>query len=157
LRNNDRKPVGILTVSREITERKLAEKERENLQSQLLQAQKMEAVGRLAGGVAHDFNNMLSAIIGHAQLAMMKSNPSEPVYTNLKMIEDIAHRSASLTRQLWAFARKQIMPYPWENIQSGTDFRQNVTSYTKQIRHHRIDLDVCRFEKLMRPFPVIAN
>jgi PAS domain S-box-containing protein len=109
LRNNDRKPVGILTVSREITERKLAEKERENLQSQLLQAQKMEAVGRLAGGVAHDFNNMLSAILGNAQLAMMKSNPAEPVYTNLKMIEDIAHRSASLTRQLLAFARKQIV------------------------------------------------
>ena len=109
LRNKDRKPVGILTVSRDITERKQAEKERENLQSQLFQAQKMESVGRLAGGVAHDFNNMLSAILGHAQLAMMQCTPSEPIHTHLKVIEDSAHRSADLTRQLLAFARKQTI------------------------------------------------
>jgi PAS domain S-box-containing protein len=109
LRNKDRKPVGILTVSRDVTERKQAEKERENLQSQLFQAQKMESVGRLAGGVAHDFNNMLSAILGHAQLAMMRCIPSEPIHAHLKVIEDSAHRSADLTRQLLAFARKQTI------------------------------------------------
>ena len=109
LRNKDRKPVGILTVSRDITERKQAEKERENLYAQLFQAQKMESVGRLAGGVAHDFNNMLSAILGHVQLAIMQCTPSEHIHAHLKVIEDSAHRSADLTRQLLAFARKQTI------------------------------------------------
>ncbi|MFH0996095.1 MAG: ATP-binding protein [Pseudomonadota bacterium] len=79
------------------------------LQAQLLQAQKMESVGRLAGDVAHDFNNMLSAILGHAELAIMRCTPSEPIHAHLKVIEDSARRSADLTRQLLAFARKQTV------------------------------------------------
>ena len=67
----------IFGVIRDITERIRAEKEKDALQAQLLQAQKMESVGRLAGGVAHDFNNMLSAILGHAELAMMRCAPSD--------------------------------------------------------------------------------
>jgi signal transduction histidine kinase len=69
----------------------------------------MESVGRLAGGVAHDFNNMLTAIMGHAELAMMKCTPSAPIIAHLKVIEDTAHRTADLTRQLLAFARKQTI------------------------------------------------
>jgi len=80
-----------------------------NAEAQLLQAQKMESVGRLAGGVAHDFNNMLTAIMGHAELAMMKCTPSAPIFAHLKVIEDTAHHSADLTRQLLAFARKQTI------------------------------------------------
>jgi len=80
-----------------------------NAEAQLLQAQKMESVGRLAGGVAHDFNNMLTAITGHAELAMMKCTPSAPIIAHLKVIEDTAHRTADLTRQLLAFARKQTI------------------------------------------------
>ena len=93
----------------DITERKQAEEERERLQQQLTQAQKMESIGRLAGGVAHDFNNMLGVIMGHAEIAMMNADPSQPFYKDLQEILKAAGRSANLTRQLLAFARKQTV------------------------------------------------
>uniref|UniRef100_A0A7C4MPG1 histidine kinase n=1 Tax=Desulfatirhabdium butyrativorans TaxID=340467 RepID=A0A7C4MPG1_9BACT len=93
----------------DITERKQAEEEREKLQSQLMQAQKMEAVGRLAGGVAHDFNNMLGIIIGHADMILEEMGPEQPFYADLLEIKKAAARSADLTRQLLAFARKQTV------------------------------------------------
>lgn len=92
----------------DITARKQAEEEQERLQVQLLQAQKMESVGRLAGGVAHDFNNMLSIILGHAELAQKKLDPGHALVTDLKQIHKAAERSATLTKQLLAFARKQV-------------------------------------------------
>lgn len=99
----------IHSIVHDISERKKAEKEQEKLRGQLLQAQKMESVGQLAGGVAHDFNNMLSVILGHAELAMEQLNPSEPLFTDLREIHRAAARSADITRQLLAFARKQII------------------------------------------------
>jgi PAS domain S-box-containing protein len=93
----------------DITERKQAEEEQARLQAQLLQAQKMESVGRLAGGVAHDFNNMLSIILGHVELAQEKLDPGHSLLTDLEHIRIAAERSAALTRQLLAFARKQIV------------------------------------------------
>lgn len=83
--------------------------ERIKLEDQLRQAQKMESVGLLAGGVAHDFNNMLQAIIGYAELAMMKSRQGASPDADLIQISQAAQRSADLTRQLLAFARKQMM------------------------------------------------
>jgi signal transduction histidine kinase/CheY-like chemotaxis protein len=94
---------------RDITEQKQAEAEREKLQAQLTQAQKMESVGRLAGGVAHDFNNMLSVILGHAEIALEKKNPGDPLHEDLTEIIVAAQRSANLTRQLLTFARKQAI------------------------------------------------
>ncbi len=99
----------MVAVFMDITERKQSEAEKEKLQEQLLQAQKMEAVGRLAGGVAHDFNNMLSVIIGRAELALMKLQPSDPLYKDLREIETVGKRSAVLTRQLLGFARRQTI------------------------------------------------
>jgi PAS domain S-box-containing protein len=93
----------------DITELKQAEADREKLREQLTQAQKMESVGRLAGGVAHDFNNMLTVILGFTQAAMDQTDPSGPVYRNLKEVSQAAGRSADLTRQLLTFARKQII------------------------------------------------
>ena len=93
----------------DITERKEAEEERDKLRAQLAQAQKMESVGRLAGGVAHDFNNMLSVIYGNADLAMSEVNPDDPVYMNLQEIQNAAERSTNIVRQLLAFARKQVV------------------------------------------------
>lgn len=91
----------------DITEQKRAEDERESLQAQLLQSQRLESVGRLAGGVAHDFNNILSVIIGHSELALEQLAPTDPLHRSLTEIHTAAERSAAITRQLLAFARKQ--------------------------------------------------
>lgn len=93
----------------DITERKKEEKDREKLQDQLAQAQKMESVGRLAGGVAHDFNNMLSVILGYTEMALNQISPDQPLYAELKEIQKATERSANLTQQLLAFARKQTI------------------------------------------------
>ena len=96
-------------IIEDITDRILAEKEREKLQSQLTHAQKMESVGRLAGGVAHDFNNMLSVIQGNAELALGEVDPTNTIFDKLMEIQKATERSADLTRQLLAFARKQTV------------------------------------------------
>jgi signal transduction histidine kinase/CheY-like chemotaxis protein len=83
--------------------------ERDELQQQLLQAQKMEAVGRLAGGVAHDFNNLLTAIIGYSQLLLRRFSADDPVFQELEEIRKAGERAATLTRQLLAFSRKQVL------------------------------------------------
>jgi signal transduction histidine kinase/DNA-binding response OmpR family regulator len=90
-------------------QRQQAEADREKLQAQLIQSQKMEAVGRLAGGVAHDFNNMLSVILGQTEMALINMEPSGPLFSRLMEIHKAAERSANLTRQLLAFARKQTI------------------------------------------------
>jgi len=92
-----------------IASRKRAEEEKTKLEVQLQHSQKLEAVGQLAGGVAHDFNNMLGVIIGHSELALMKMERSQPAYASLTEILTAAERSAALTRQLLAFARKQAI------------------------------------------------
>ena len=112
----------------DISKRMRAEEEREKLQAQLIQAQKMEAVGRLAGGVAHDFNNKLGVIIGHAELTMERMDPSSEPYADLKEIHEAALRSADLTRQLLAFARKQNV------IPEILDVNDTVTGMLKMLR-----------------------
>ncbi|NJD62484.1 MAG: PAS domain S-box protein [Deltaproteobacteria bacterium] len=93
----------------EITEQKKIEKEKEKLQGQLHQAMKMEAVGRLAGGVAHDFNNLLTAIIGNISLALTKLSRTDPAAGMLAEANNAAERAATLTQQLLAFSRQQII------------------------------------------------
>jgi PAS domain S-box-containing protein len=92
-----------------ITDAKRAEAEKQKLQNQLAIAQKMELVGQLAGGVAHDFNNILGVILGYAELARMKIKPSDTLYADIEEIKKAAERSSALTHQLLAFARKQNM------------------------------------------------
>ena len=99
----------MISIVWDVTAHVHADLEREKLQAQLTQAQKMESIGRLAGGVAHDFNNMLSAIIGHSELAMMRVDPKQSIYQDLAEILKAAERSANLTRQLLAFARRQVI------------------------------------------------
>jgi two-component system cell cycle sensor histidine kinase/response regulator CckA len=93
----------------DVTERKQAEAEKARLEEQIHQAQKLESIGRLAGGVAHDFNNMLSVILGRTELALLQSGTDEPLIATLEEIRKAAERSANLTRQLLAFARKQTI------------------------------------------------
>ena len=103
------RPSGFIGIDQDITERKRAEAEKARLEAELQQAQKMESVGRLAGGVAHDFNNMLGVILGRTELALEQTPPSASIHADLEEIRRAAARSADLTRQLLAFARKQTV------------------------------------------------
>ncbi|MFH2046764.1 MAG: PAS domain S-box protein [Pseudomonadota bacterium] len=114
-------PQYLLVIAEDITDHK-------KLEAQLHQAQKMEAVGRLAGGVAHDFNNMIGVIIGHTDLCMEGLDPSHPLYVNLLEIQTAAERSANLTRQLLAFARKQTI------IPKVLDLNETVEGMLKMLR-----------------------
>ena len=100
-------PMGLHGTTRDISERVEKEITNKQLQAQLVQAQKMESVGRLAGGVAHDFNNMLSVIMGYAEIALTKVSPEESLHSDLNEILKVSQRSTEITRQLLAFARQQ--------------------------------------------------
>ncbi|MCA8950206.1 MAG: PAS domain S-box protein [Planctomycetes bacterium] len=95
------------SVIHDVTDWKRAEAEREQLRDQLSQAQKMETIGTLAGGVAHDFNNMLGVIRGFAEVALGRTSAGDPLQDDLQAILDASRRATDVTRQLLAFARKQ--------------------------------------------------
>ena len=99
----------VLGAVTDITERKRAAEERTALQAQLAQSQKLESLGLLAGGVAHDFNNMLAAILGYAELTALKLGTEHTVSPYVEAIRSAAQRSADLTRQLLVFAREQVI------------------------------------------------
>ena len=99
------------------------------LTAQFQQAQKMESVGRLAGGVAHDYNNMLSVILGYTELALEKVGPSNPLHKDLQQVIDTARRSTDITRQLLAFARKQTV------APVVLDLNATVDGMLKMLRH----------------------
>ncbi len=102
--------------------------EKRSLESQLIQTQKMESIGRLAGGVAHDFNNMLNVILGHTDLALDKVDITAPLYNNLQQIRKAASHSADITKQLLGFARKQtISP-------RALDLNQTIEATLKMLR-----------------------
>ena len=96
-------------VELDITEQKLAEARRGELEARLFEAEKLETIGRLAGGVAHDFNNMLTAIAGHAELAQRHLSAEHPAADHIEQIVSAAMSAAGLTRQLLAFSRKQMV------------------------------------------------
>ncbi|HEX4346180.1 MAG TPA: PAS domain S-box protein [Vicinamibacterales bacterium] len=100
-RESDR-VVGVLGIARDVTDRT-------QLEEQFHQAQKMEAIGRLAGGVAHDFNNLLTAILGYCELLLVDVHPGHPQRDDITEIQKAGLRAAALTRQLLAFSRKQII------------------------------------------------
>ncbi|MHB8526218.1 MAG: PAS domain S-box protein [Candidatus Acidiferrales bacterium] len=111
LRNGDGEISGVISMALDITDRK-------QLEAQLRQAQKMEAVGRLAGGIAHDFNNLLMVIQGYTELLLDRLGNEHPLRRNAEQIHDASQRAASLTRQLLAFSRKQMLAPQVLNIRS---------------------------------------
>ncbi|MHB0915379.1 MAG: ATP-binding protein [Thermoleophilia bacterium] len=112
----------------DITRSRQLEEERRQLREQLELSQKMELVGRLAGGVAHDFNNMLNVILGYAELALERISPEDPLHHDLLEVQSAARRSTAITRQLLAFARKQAI------APEAVDLNQAVSSMLKMIQ-----------------------
>lgn len=109
LRDEQGNVIGLCGISRDVTEQHRADQERSALEAQLQHAQRLESVGRLAGGVAHDFNNTLAAILGYADLILGQVPRSSPIHGDVEEIRAAAQRSADLTRQLLTFARKQTV------------------------------------------------
>ena len=111
-----------------ITERKVAERERAKLEEQLRQAQKMEAVGQLAGGIAHDFNNLLQGVLGYSEMAKSGLLPDDRRFQDMEQVVKAAKRAATLTRQLLAFSRRQMIRP--ENI----DLRRLIEDLSEMLR-----------------------
>jgi signal transduction histidine kinase len=109
LRNDRGEITGGIIINNDISDRKRAEQALAEKTDQLRQSQKIEAVGRLAGGVAHDFNNLLTVITGYCELMMIKIGEGNPLLPDLQEIGKSADRAAALTRQLLAFSRRQIL------------------------------------------------
>ncbi len=103
------KPMRVLGTVQDITERKRAEELQAKLEEQLRQAQKMETIGRLAGGIAHDFNNLLTVIQGYCDLMQAQMSNTDPLRNKLEQIRKAGKRAATLTGQLLAFSRKQLL------------------------------------------------
>jgi len=115
VRDDQARVFGILGITRDITERKIAEEEKIRFQEQLRQNQKMEAIGTLAGGIAHDFNNILSAIIGFTDLALCKLSPESEIFRDLENVAKAGRRAKDLVQQILAFSRQKAQePRPVE-------------------------------------------
>jgi PAS domain S-box-containing protein len=118
----------VLSVARNIKERKKAEAEKEKLRQEVLQTQKLESIGKLAGGVAHDFNNLLTIIQGQSQLAQMELDSDNKIYTKLEQVIEAAERASNLTRQLLLFSRRQ------ETIFETIDLNEIVSGLYKMLK-----------------------
>jgi len=106
VRDEGGKAIGVLGITRDISERKKMEEEKHHLESQLLQAQKMEAMGTLAGGIAHDFNNILGAILGYAELALMQVSLNQKIRSYLEEVLTAGLRAKELVKQILTFSRR---------------------------------------------------
>ncbi len=127
----------LVAEGRDITEQIDAEQKLKESQTRLERVKRLETIGQLAGGVAHDFNNMLSAIIGYTEIVSSKLSPDDPIFSNIQMIEKAAKRSADLTRQLLAFSRQEIInPKPLEI----NDIISNLKKFYGRLICEEIDL-----------------
>jgi PAS domain S-box-containing protein len=137
IRDSVGRAIGTLGVGRDITDRKKAEKEKADLEQQLLQAQKMEAVGRLAGGIAHDFNNLLTVIKGYCDLSLMGLQEEGPLKRAIEEIHKAGDRASILTHQLLAFSRRQILELKIVNL---NDILGNLNKMLRRLIGEDIEL-----------------
>ncbi|MBI5084820.1 MAG: response regulator, partial [Acidobacteria bacterium] len=145
-RDEDGQVVGVFAAARDITQRKKAEEERNNLQLQLAQAQKMETIGRLAGGIAHDFNNLLTVINGYAAVALGGTQQDTSQARNLTEIMNAGKRAAELVRQLLAFSRRQVLQPEVLNLNATVS---GMESMLRRLVGENIEI-------VVRPDPAIA-
>ena len=156
--------IGCVHVAHDLSERKAAEKERENLEAQVRQTQKMEAIGTLAGGIAHDFNNILSAISGFTELSIRRTPEDSPLRPSLYQILKGATRATNLVKQILTFSRQgeqELRPVPMAplikealkflraSIPTTIAIRQNFTSSDESVvlvdptRIHQVIMNLC--------------
>jgi len=127
----------ILSVTRDITERKQAYAATKKLENQLIQAQKLEAIGRLAGGIAHDLNNLLSPILGYSELLFFDTSANDPRKETLEQIIKACKGARDLVRQLLAFSRKQTLEY------KSMDVNETLAEFEKLLRRMiREDIEI---------------
>lgn len=129
------KVLGLVGVSRDITEQKLAERERRRLTAQLMQAQKMEAIGTLAGGVAHDLNNILAGIVSYPELVMLKMEPDDPLRKVMLTIQKSGERAASIVQDLLTLSRRGVA------VTEVINLNQVVMEYLNSPSHDKLRLD----------------
>jgi two-component system cell cycle sensor histidine kinase/response regulator CckA len=138
IRNPEGVPVGFRGVLRDVSERKDAEAQKRTLEIQVQQAQKMESIGTLAGGISHDFNNILMGIQGNASLMLLKTDSNHAFYEKLKNIETYVENGTELTRQLLGFARRGKYHTIATDINSIIDKSASMFGRTKkEIRIHK--------------------
>src|SRR2546430_7406957 len=135
------------TLQRNEEQRQQHEIQRQQLEVQLRQSQKMDALGRLAGGVAHDFNNLLTVIKGNTDLALDQIKPTEPARANCEQISKVADRAASLTRQLLAFSRRQLLQ---PRVLDLNDLMMESSRLLKRLLREDIEFNVTFGESLGR-------
>ncbi len=126
--DSNKNPVGMLGILRDLSEIEKIEEQKAAIEAQLQQATKLESIGRLAGGVAHDFNNILNVINGYAELGLLDVSPEDPLHDKLKGIIAAGKRASDLTQQLLAFSRKQIIR------REAVDFHSLITDMESMIR-----------------------
>ncbi len=135
----------IFAVAHDITERKKAEEALSKTEEHLRQTQKMEAIGRLAGGVAHDFNNLLTAVIGYSEMALKKAALDSPIRNDILEVKKAGERAASLTNQLLAFGRKQMLQ---PKILDFNSVVENIGKMLRRLIGEHIDIAVIPEAKL---------
>lgn len=138
VRDKDGTPLYSVSVQRDVTEYK-------RLEEQFRQAQKLEAIGHLAGGMAHDFNNILNVILGYSELSLRFLGPEQPLYNNIRNIKEAADRAASLVRQLLAFSRKQPLR---PKIVDLNDLLKRLDDMLRRLIGENIDLAIVKGKDL---------
>jgi PAS domain S-box-containing protein len=109
IRDPEGQTVGAINISEDVTGKRAEESADSQLEAQERQAEKMDAIGRLAGGIAHDFNNLLTGILTYSELILQELRPSDPIRADIEQIQHAGQRAAGLTRQLLAFSRRQVL------------------------------------------------
>jgi len=140
LRDSNGAIAGLVAMSRDVTERRRAEEEKRRLQAQLAHAQKMEALGALAGGIAHEFNNINAIIMGYVELTLQNEKLSESVRRNLEIVRTSVARGASLTKSLLAFSRREIGERKPVSLRDVVEEVLRITE--KELTSEGIELDV---------------
>ncbi|HUF75334.1 MAG TPA: ATP-binding protein [Longimicrobiales bacterium] len=128
---------GAVITFQDISDRLQADEAHSQLEAQLLQSQKMEAVGRLAGGVAHDFNNLLTVISGRAHMVLKNLGGEHPRFNDVELIQKSATRAAALTRQLLAFSRKQVLQ---PKVLSLNDIVEDIETIIRRLIREDVEL-----------------